>query len=327
LTLTGLKTGTKVALVTTTTETLVDILTESSGSVSYTYADSDVTDVIDIAILAPGYLYQKITGYTLTAANVSLPIVQSVDYGYDDETSATVTFNGGTHRIVCDVGTTSLNVIGVYTEWVDWALTSDNLKYEAAFSELGGNTIDSGAGTSVPVYGFLVNDWRIAPDEADHTLAVTGGIILVDGGGDPFVDTTGDYVVRINYQQPVQAITVSTGGGGGASAADIWSYATRKLTGIKQNFDDLNDISTTQVNTEVDTALADYDAPTKAELDTAQSTIQSDIAGLNDVTASAVADAVWDEAVSGHVAAGSASKLIQDTEKKVDDNQALIISM
>lgn len=229
-TLTGLQTGTKVAVLTTGTETLLDILTESSGSVSYTYPDSDVGDGVDFAILAAEYLYQKLENYTLTAANVSIPITQADDYGYNSAVSATVTFNGTTKRIICDAATATIDVVGVYTEWVDWALTSDNLKYLAAFSELGGNVIDSGAGTSVPVYGFLINNWRVAPDEADHTLAVTGGIILVSGGGDPFVDTTGDYTVRINYQQPVQAITVSTGGGGGASAADVWSYATRALT-------------------------------------------------------------------------------------------------
>lgn len=36
----------------------------------------------------------------------------------------------------------------------------------------------------------------------------------------------------------------------------------------------LNDLSAADVNAEVDTALADYDAPTKAELDTAESNIR-----------------------------------------------------
>ena len=36
----------------------------------------------------------------------------------------------------------------------------------------------------------------------------------------------------------------------------------------------LNDLSAADVNTEVDTALADYDAPTKAELDTSESNIR-----------------------------------------------------
>lgn len=286
--LTGLQTGTKVAVLTTTTETLLELLTVSGGEVSYTYPSDDVGNGVDFAILAPGYLYQKIAGYTLTAANASIPVVQNVDYGYVALSAETITFDGSTKRITCDVGTTAIDVVGVYSMWVDWALTSDNLKYNAAFTELGGNTIDAGAGTSVPVYGFLTNSWRIAPDEDDHTLNVARGIILVDGGGDPFVDTAGAYTVRINYQQPVQAITVSTGGGGGATASEVWSYSTRKLTGTKQNFDDLNDLSEAQVNAQCDLALSDYDAPTKAELDSAQSTIQSDISGLNDITVSDV---------------------------------------
>lgn len=36
----------------------------------------------------------------------------------------------------------------------------------------------------------------------------------------------------------------------------------------------LNDVSTAEVNTQVDTALADYDGPTKAELDTSESNIR-----------------------------------------------------
>jgi hypothetical protein len=78
---------------------------------------------------------------------------------------------------------------------------------------------------------FLTNGWRIRPQEANHTLNVNDGVLVVAGGGDPFVNTLGGYVVRINYSQPVQAITVSTGGGsGGATAADIWAYGTRTLT-------------------------------------------------------------------------------------------------
>ncbi len=75
----------------------------------------------------------------------------------------------------------------------------------------GGPEIDPIAGTVIPTYVFLENGWRIRPQELDHTLAVTGGVILVQGGGDPFVDTLADFTVRINYQQPVQAIGVSQG--------------------------------------------------------------------------------------------------------------------
>lgn len=89
------------------------------------------------------------------------------------------------------------------------------------FSTVGGDTIDASSGTSIPTYAFLQNGWRVKPQEANHTLNVTGGVLLVAGGGDPFISTTGSFVVRINYSQPVQAITVSTGGGSGVTLAQI----------------------------------------------------------------------------------------------------------
>lgn len=109
----------------------------------------------------------------------------------------------------------------------------------------------------------------------------------------------------------------------------------------------LNDLSTAQVNAEVDTALSDYDAPTKAEMD-------SGFAALNDIaatdiissgvikttvggaidnvilvnttttntdmvasapTAASVADAVLDEALSGHNTAGSLGKAIRQVKE------------
>lgn len=141
-----------------------------------------------------------------------------------------ITFDGATKQITLTAGTVTLDVVDLYSRWKDWVLDSDNSKWAEAFAPVGGDTIDVSAGTAIPLYAFLVNGWRIKPQEADHTLAVSGGVLLVSGGGDPFVNTTGAFVVRINYQQPVQAITVNTAGGSGASAADVWAYATRTLT-------------------------------------------------------------------------------------------------
>jgi len=56
--------------------------------------------------------------------------------------------------------------------------------------------------------------------------------------------------------------------------------------------------ATDAINAEADTALSDYDPPTKAELD-------SGLAALNDPTAAVVAAAVWDLAVSGHTTGGT----------------------
>lgn len=125
-----------------------------------------------------------------------------------------------------EAGTVAFSVRDLWSRWVDWVATSDNSKFLPAMSSVGGNDIDPSAGTSIPAYVFLINGWRVRPQEANHTLAVSGGVLLVNGGGDPFVNTLGAYNVRIVYSQPVQAITVNTGGGGGSAptVTDIWSH-------------------------------------------------------------------------------------------------------
>lgn len=131
------------------------------------------------------------------------------------------TFDGPNKRIVLSPGTVSFSVRDLWSRWVDWHALSDNSKYLAAMRSVGGDEIDATAGTSIPVYTYLTNGWRIRPQEADHTLAVDDGILLVDGGGDPFLATLGAYAVRVVYRQPVQAITVSTAGTSGPSAESI----------------------------------------------------------------------------------------------------------
>jgi hypothetical protein len=144
------------------------------------------------------------------------------------------TFDGVNKVITLGTGVITMSVRDVYSRWIDWFISaSGNQKYLPAFLTVGGDVIDAAAGTSIPIYGFLVNGWRIRPQEADHTLTVTDGILLVSGGGDPFLNTLGSHVVRVNYQQPVQAITA---GGGGNSytleqiADAVWSSTNRTLT-------------------------------------------------------------------------------------------------
>jgi hypothetical protein len=120
-------------------------------------------------------------------------------------------FDGSTKIISLTSGTVVLDVKDMYSRWKDWVILSDNSKWDLAFQSTGGDIIDSESGTSIPLYAFLSNGWRIKPQEANHTLNVTNGILLVAEGGDPFINTTGSFIVRINYQQPVQAITVSKG--------------------------------------------------------------------------------------------------------------------
>jgi len=125
--------------------------------------------------------------------------------------------SGPNKVITLTAGTTSVSVRDLWSRWVDWFLTGDNSKYLPAFVNVGGDDIDLAEGTKIPIYAFLMNGWKLKPQESNHTLTVKDGILLVNGGGDPFTNTTGAYVVRINYQQPVQAISFATGGTGGTA--------------------------------------------------------------------------------------------------------------
>jgi len=118
-----------------------------------------------------------------------------------------MTFDGATKVITLTEGTIAVGVRDIWSRWVDWYLTTDNSKYLPAFVNVGGDDIDPVAGSTIPIFAFLMNGWKIKPQESSHTLTVSDGVLLVDGGGDPFIDTEGYYVVRINYQQPVQAIS------------------------------------------------------------------------------------------------------------------------
>lgn len=119
-------------------------------------------------------------------------------------------FNWTTKIITLTTGTTSVSVRDVWSRRVDRHKLSDNSKYLNAFEQVWWNDIDISSWTSIPIYCFLINWRRLKPQEANHTLNVNDWILIVNGGGDPFLNTTWSYVVRINYSQPVQAITVST---------------------------------------------------------------------------------------------------------------------
>ena len=140
-----------------------------------------------------------------------------------------LSFDGTARLIVSDAGGT-LSVRTLWSEWVRWHATADNGKYPMALRMLGGDPIDPAHGTAVPFYAYLQNGWRIRPMEADHSIAVTEGVLLVEGGGDPFVSTLGGFTVRVNYQQPVQAIAVG-GGGAAVSASDVAAQVVAQLMG------------------------------------------------------------------------------------------------
>jgi hypothetical protein len=88
------------------------------------------------------------------------------------------------------------------------------------------------------------------------------------------------------------------------NAAD--SFVTFKMFDV-----DIEDIPTAaEINAECDTALTDYDPPTKAELD-------AGLAALNDLDAAEVAAAVWDALVASYTDSGSTGEAIGMIDEQI----------
>jgi hypothetical protein len=143
---------------------------------------------------------------------------------------ATNDIEDGTTKTITITTDTELDVKDLWSRWVDWFLTSDNSKYGLVMEQVGGNDIDVDAGTSIPVYIYLQNGWKVKPKEANHTLKVTNAVLLTDDGTTPYTATSGSYNVVIRDQQPVQAIGVSTGGGSGSLTSEEHTQLMKTMT-------------------------------------------------------------------------------------------------
>lgn len=135
-----------------------------------------------------------------------------------------ITFDATNKRIILD--STSVTATEIYSRWVDWSATDDNIKYGMVIRQVGSD--DLGGGLSIPPYYFLQGTWRVRPMEANHLLILTGNLFVEDGG-QPVVNTLGAFNVSVQYTVPVQAQAFSTSGGGGSAtpsqiADAVWGY-------------------------------------------------------------------------------------------------------
>lgn len=225
----GLEIGTEVVLFDSTNAELKrEVITGTIFEYNYTWTGTDTTG--NYALIWKDDKYPiKFTGITLGNTTVDVPISQSDDLVYLTGSTDNVTIDFANKLIIMDAGAVEYDVQGVYSIWKDTIRLTNNTQYDFAFSIVGGNTI-SGV-KSIPYYTFQANGWKARPDEANHTLAVVSGVLVGESGLDPFVDTLSPFTVRINYEQPVQAIAISTTGGSGATAAEVWDYNISAISG------------------------------------------------------------------------------------------------
>ena len=106
-----------------------------------------------------------------------------------------VTFDGANRLILINNGVEDINIKqDLYSDWKEWVLMIDNSKWAPAFSVIGGEALpgNKALGTTY----FLINGWRIKPYEGNHALRVEGNIYTEEGDS-PFINTFGDYRIRI----------------------------------------------------------------------------------------------------------------------------------
>lgn len=118
------------------------------------------------------------------------------------------TFDGPNKLMTIITGTTTIELKVLYSDWKEWCLKDDNLKYPQAFKYVGGEPTINGQylGTTY----FILNDWRIRPYDGEHTLIVNGNIFTEDGTS-PFTKTaTNKSVVIYNVFSNLLS-TIDTG--------------------------------------------------------------------------------------------------------------------
>jgi hypothetical protein len=136
------------------------------------------------------------------------------------------TFDGPNKLIILTTGTTSMSIKDLWSRWVDWYLTSDNGKFLPAMEQVGGQVISITNQSYVPIYVTLVNGWKIRPQEANHNLDVTEGVLISDDNLSPFVTTIGAFNIQVNYVQPIQAISIATS----TTGTDLQDIYTQLIT-------------------------------------------------------------------------------------------------
>jgi hypothetical protein len=145
-------------------------------------------------------------------------------WGADWVLNDKVSFDGINKIIYVHEDVTEFNIrTDLYTSWVDWVALYDHTKFLPAIRVTGLDPIGGGVYTG-DVY-FLINGWKLAINL--QTVKVNG--VLFSDDYDTAYYTLG---LVAQYPATVSSLvtTVETGGGGGATPAEVWSYNNRSLT-------------------------------------------------------------------------------------------------
>jgi len=132
-------------------------------------------------------------------------------------------FDGPNKLFICKPGVTSIDVkIDLYSDYKEEILLGDNSKWLQAIRVTGGDPIP---GSSLGGTFFLMNGWKIRPQEADHVLVLDGNLYLDSTEtGDICVPTLGSYNVMVRQiVSNIINVVATSGSSPSAIATAVWS--------------------------------------------------------------------------------------------------------
>jgi len=140
-----------------------------------------------------------------------------------------VTFDGANRIIRVNPEVTDLDIkTDVYSAWKEWvSSTSDNVTWAPAVRTIGGDPTVSGQRAG-DIY-FLQNNWKLY---IDLTQVRVTGILFSDNFDSAYYDFNGNiqYPAQVASLVTTAEVSSNSGGSGGSTAAEIWSYSSRTLT-------------------------------------------------------------------------------------------------
>jgi len=147
-----------------------------------------------------------------------------------------VTFDGVNRWILINDGETDIDIqTDIYSDWKEWVLLENNLKYFPPLNTVGGEpTIGA---ERLDVTYFLINGWRIKPYPGSYTLNLVGNIFDVDGGEikvDADVNPLFPNNITINTNTSVIVRQLTTSGSSGGGSLDPDSIVSASLFGAQE---------------------------------------------------------------------------------------------
>lgn len=203
---------------------------------------------------------------------------------YSGSSSAlvSITYDFVTPQLNIEIGNGGISPQVIFDEVEQSLVTANGMRWQKENSTL--VTFDD-----LPAVGqmlFMQDNIRLKRASAGDVNATVNGYVL-STQGTPVDGVNGNvnYISSPDYATPVWDALLTSHNVSSSFGALLQLLETKEQADARQslligehndtqaNIASLNNISPAQVNAEVNTALSDYDAPTKAELDTAEANI------------------------------------------------------